>query len=66
MEGVIWVEVRAVSLLEELLDAHVLLGVLLHDLGHGHLEVLLGHVHPPLPVGGQLEVQEILQQVRWC
>merc|ERR1719458_697960 len=35
-------------LLEELLDAHVLLGVLLHDLGHSHLEVLLGHVHSPL------------------
>ena len=40
--------IRSCRLLEELLDGHVLLGVLLHDLGHGHLKVLLGHVHPSL------------------
>ena len=36
------------ALLEQLLDAHVLLRVLLHDLRHRHLKVLLGHVHSPL------------------
>ena len=39
------------ALLEELLDAHVLLCVLLHDLRHRHLEVLLRHVHSPLTEG---------------
>ena len=39
------------GLLEKLLDAHVLLRVLLHNLGHRHLEVLLGDVDPPLPQG---------------
>ena len=39
------------ALLKELLDAHVLLCVLLHDLRHRHLEVLLRHVHSPLTEG---------------
>ena len=39
------------ALLEQLLDAHVLLCVLLHDLRHRHLEVLLRHVHSPLTEG---------------
>jgi hypothetical protein len=39
---------RQAALLEELLDGHVLLGVLLHNLCHRHLEILLGHVHAPL------------------
>ena len=36
------------DLFEELLDGHVLLGVLKHNLGHGHLEILLGHMDSPL------------------
>jgi hypothetical protein len=42
---------RQAALLEELLDGHVLLGVLLHNLGHGHLEILLGDVNAPLTQG---------------
>ena len=38
-------------LLEQLLDGHVLLRILLHYLGHGHLEVLLGDVHATLAKG---------------
>ena len=37
------------NLFEQLSYAHILLAVLLHNLGHGHLEVLLGDVNPPLP-----------------
>ena len=39
------------NLLEQLLYAHILLRVLLHDLGDSHLEVLLGHMDAPLPEG---------------
>ena len=38
-------------LLEELLDGHVLLRVLLHNLGDRHLEVLLGDVDAALSQG---------------
>ena len=34
---------------ETLFEGHVLIGVFLHDLGLGQLEVLLGDVDPALP-----------------
>mmetsp|Transcript_31970 Transcript_31970/g.75966 ORF Transcript_31970/g.75966 Transcript_31970/m.75966 type:complete len:221 (+) Transcript_31970:65-727(+) len=39
------------GLLPQLLQAHVLVCILLHDLGDSHLEVLLGHVHASLSEG---------------
>ena len=38
-------------LFEKFFDGHVLFRVFLHNLGHSHLEVLLGHVDSPLPEG---------------
>ena len=40
---------ETVRSLPELLERDVLLGILLHDLRHGHLEVLLRDVDAPLP-----------------
>ena len=51
---------RLLNLFEELLDGHVLLGVLKHNLGHGHLEILLGHVDSPLS-----QCIHTLNEIRW-
>ena len=64
-------------LLPKFLDGHVLLRILLHDLGHGHLEVLLIDVHPPLsesvhaglgtdslPVRGQVRSGQVSPRLR--
>ena len=45
------INVTGEDLFEELLDGHVLLGVLLHDLCDGHFEVLLRDVHTTLTEG---------------
>lgn len=42
---------RTPVLTPQLLQRHILVLVLLHDLGHSHDEVFLHHVHPPLAQG---------------
>merc|ERR1712129_488040 len=50
--GHVWPPPRSSgSLPHELHQTHVLVGVLLHDLGHSHLEILFRDVLSPLPQG---------------